>query len=162
MQQHNIENKMLKVAILGKLPSKYQAPFADTTWQIWGCNVHKDFSNIPRFDLWFDLHANPPSYDIDKDKLITSDLYPLNEAIELLGGCYFNNSISYMIAYAILQGAEEIGLWGVRLDTGEEIRTKQLNNVRELLFFAKGRGIKVYSYEDNILAQYNLYGGFTC
>ena len=67
-----------------------------------------------------------------------------------------------MIAYAILQGAEEIGLWGVRLDTGEEIRTKQLNNVRELLFFAKGRGIKVYSYEDNLLAQYKLYGGFTC
>ena len=162
MQQHNIKNKMLKVAILGKLPSKYQAPFADTTWQIWGCNVHKDFSNIPKFDLWFDLHANPPSYDIDKDKLITSDLYPLNEAIELLGGCYFNNSISYMIAYAILQGASEISLYGVRLDTGEEIRGKQLNNVRELLFFAKGRGIKVYSYEDNILRFYNLYGGFTC
>ena len=66
-----------------------------------------------------------------------------------------------MIAYAILQGAGEIGLWGVRLDNGEEIRTRQLQNVRELLFFAKGKGIKVSSYENNVLENYKLYGGFT-
>ena len=150
---------MLKVAILGKLPSKYQAPFADTTFQIWGCNVH-DMSKIPRFDLWFDLHSNPSVYNIPNNKLILHKDYPLDEAISLVGGSYFNNSISYMIAYAILKGAEEIRLYGVRLDNGEEIRTKQLQNVRELLFFAKGRGIKVYSYEDNVLANYKLYGGF--
>lgn len=151
---------MLKVAILGKLPSKYQAPFADTTYQIWGCNVHHDMANIPRFDLWFDIHSNPSVYNIDKNKIIKAKDYPLDEAISLVGGHFFNNSISYMIAYAILKGAEEISLYGVRLDNGEEIRTKQLQSVRELLFFAKGRGIKVYSYENNVLAEYKLYGGF--
>ena len=160
MQPLNIDKKPLKVAIIGKLPSKYQAPFADTTFQIWGCNVHHDMANIPRFDLWFDLHSNPSVYNIPNNKLILHKNYPLNEVIDLVGGSYFNNSISYMIAYAILKGAEEISLYGVRLDNGEEIRTKQLQNVRELLFFAKGRGIKVYSYETNVLENYKLYGGF--
>ena len=157
MQQHNTKNKMLKVAILGKLPSKYQAPFADTTWQIWGCNVH-DMSKIPRFDLWFDIHRNPSNYTIPPDKLITRDKYPLEEVISLLGGNYLNNSISYMIMYAVLQGATDISLYGVSLSTGEEIRTKQLNNLREILFFCKGRGIKVSSIEENVLATYPLYG----
>ena len=154
---------MLKVAIIGKLPSKWEAPFDDDTWQIYGCNRHIDMDKIPRIDKWFDIHVNPPSYNIDNDKLITKDTYPLTEAINLVGGHYFNNSISYMIAYAILQGAGEIGLWGVRLDNSEEGRTRQLESVRLLLFFAKGRGIKVSSYEKNVLEelQYELYGGFT-
>ena len=149
---------MLKVAILGKLPSKYQAPFADTTFQIWGCNVH-DMSKIPRFDLWFDIHKNISSYNENiRAKLITRDKYPLEKVLDLLGGNYLNNSISYMIMYAVLQGATEIALFGVSLSNGEEIRTKQLNNLREILFYCKGRGIKVSSIEENVLATYPLYG----
>lgn len=153
------KDKSLKVAIIGKLPSKYQAPFADTTYQIWGCNVH-DMSKIPRFDLWFDIHSNPSVYNIPRHKLILQKDYPLTEAINLVGGHYFNNSISYMIAYAILQGATHISLYGVRLSNSEEIRTKQRECVDRLLFFAKGRGIEVYSIEDTILQEYELYGGF--
>ena len=63
-----------------------------------------------------------------------------------------------MIMYAVLQGATDISLYGVSLSTGEEIRTKQLNNLREILFFCKGRGIKVSSIEENVLATYPLYG----
>lgn len=157
---HNISTnkKPLKVAILGKLPSKYQAPFADTTWQIWGCNVHHDMTNIPRFDLWFDIHKNISSYNENiRAKLITRDKYPLEKVLDLLGGNYLNNSISYMIMYAVLLNASDISLFGVRLDTGGEIRTHQLQNVRECLFFAKGRGIKVSSYENNVLKEYPLY-----
>ena len=146
-------NTNLKVAILGKLPSKMYAPFDDDTWQIWSCNVHK----IPRFDLWFDIHTNPSKYNITPDRLITAKSYPLEDVKRLLGGSYLNNSISYMVMYAVLKGAKEIALYGVALNTGEEIRTKQLNNLREILFYCKGRGIKVTSYEQNVLAEYPLY-----
>ena len=149
---------MLKVAIIGKLPSKYQAPFADTTWAIYGCNKHVDMAKIPRYSLWFDIHRNPSNYTIPPDKLITRDKYPLEEVTSLLGGNYLNNSISYMVMYAVLQGATDISLYGVSLSTGEEIRTKQLNNLREILFYCKGKNIKVSSYESNVLAEYPLYG----
>ena len=151
---------MLKVAIIGKLPSKWEAFKLDESWSIYGCNVHHDMNKIPRFDLWFDIHSNPSKYNIQSDKLITKNNYPLNEAISLVGGRFFNNSISYMIAYAILQGATHISLYGVRLSNSEEIRTKQRECVDRLLFFAKGRGIEVYSIEDTILQEYELYGGF--
>jgi len=87
-----------KIAIIGKLPSKFQAPYNDPEWQIWGCNVHHDMQLISRFDKWFDLHQNPSKYDFD---VITKKDYPLDEAINLVGGNYFNNSIAYMVAYAI-------------------------------------------------------------
>ena len=149
----------MKVAILGKLPSKFKAPFDDEEFQIYGCNVHQDMEKIPRYDVWFDIHSNPSTYtNIDKSKLILRTQYPLADAINLVGGCFFNNSISYMIAYAILQGASVIHLYGVALQNGEEIRTKQLQNVRELLMFARGKGIDIWSIEPNVLSPYPLYG----
>lgn len=148
----------MKVAILGKLPSKFLAPFDDKEYQIWGCNVHKDFELLPRYDLWFDIHKQPSIYSMKPNKLITRENYPLDEVISLLGGFYLNNSISYMVMYAVLKGAEEIRLCGIRLENDHENRTKQLQNLREILFFCKGRGIKVFSVEGNVLAGYPLYG----
>ena len=151
---------MLKVAIIGKLPSKWEAFKLDESWSIYGCNRHADMDKIKRFDLWFDIHKNPSIYN-DKEigsKLITRDKYPLEEVISLLDGYYLNNSISYMIMYAVLQGAKEIALFGVRLDNDQENRTQQKLNVEQILFFCKGMGIKVWSYEPNILAQFPLYG----
>jgi len=148
----------MKVAILGKLPSKFKAPFNDDSWQIWGCNVHEDMNSISRYNLWFDIHSFIVDYpNIPEHKLIRRNMYPLEQAIKLVGGEYFNNSIPYMIAYAILEGATEIALYGVGLRSPEEDRTHQLQNVRELLFFAKGRGIKVYSEEGNVLQEWELY-----
>ena len=160
MHNNNISKKPLKVAIIGKLPSKWEAFKLDESWSIYGCNRHADMDKIKRFDLWFDIHSNPSVYNIPRHKLILHKDYPLTEAINLVGGHYFNNSISYMIAYAILKGATHISLYGVRLDNSEEIRTKQRESVDRLLFFAKGRGIEVYSIEDTILHEYELYGGF--
>lgn len=148
---------MLKVAIIGKLPSKYQAPFADTTWAIYGCNKHVDMAKIPRYSLWFDIHRNPSNYTIPPDKLITRDKYPLEEVTSLLGGNYLNNSISYMVMYAVLQGATEICLYGIRLENDHEIRTHQRQGTREICMFARGRGIKVTSYEPTLLEEYPLY-----
>jgi len=142
-----------KVAILGKLQTKYYAPFWDKTWDIWTLNYNNGV--LPRIDLWFDLHTYKPNPAAD----ITRVNYPFKEANELVGGQYFNNSVSYMIAYAILQGYEEIALYGMRFVNDGQPRVEQYNNVRELIFFARGKGIKVTSpYDDIMLKEYNPYG----
>ena len=150
--------KPLKVAIIGKLDTKFYAPFYDKSYQIWGCNKHKDMRLIPRYDLWFDLHdKNTNRFNkLDLKPLITCDEYPYKQIIKMLGGLRFNNSMSMMIAYAIYKGAKEIRLYGCRFENDIENRTKQRANVVNMLFFAMGKGIKVYCY-DNLIKEYELY-----
>lgn len=146
---------MDKVAILGKLPSKFKAPFEDEEWDIWTLNRHIDYDKLPRVTLLFDIHAKHRNEKAD----ITRENYPFKEAEKLLGGQYFNNSISYMIAYAILKGYKEIALYGMRFDAAHETRRNgEYQNVRELIFYTKGRGIKISSYEPEMLKEYPMYG----
>lgn len=147
-----MQNK--KVAILGKLQTKLYAPYWNKEWDIWTLNYNCD-TVLPRVTLWFDIHANNPNPNAD----ITRQNYPFEEVEKLMGGQYFNNTISYMIAYAILKGYEEIALYGMRFVTDEQPRVEQYANVRELIFFAKGKGIKVTApYDDVMLKEYTLYG----
>ena len=144
---------MKKVAILGKLPSKYKAPFNNTEWDIWTLNRNSE--DLPRVTLWFDIHAYKPYEKAD----ITRENYPFAEAEKLVGGQYYNNSIAYMIAYAILQGYEEIALYGMAFLDDNEHRREEFFNVRELIFFAKGKGIKVTAPVDPIMLKtYPYYG----
>ena len=71
----------------------------------------------------------------------------------MLGGHYFNNSISYVIAYAIYKGYKEISLYGMDFQTLAERKIKQYENVRELIFFAKGKGIKITAPYDKLMLQ---------
>lgn len=145
-----------KVAILGKLPTKFDAPFDNKEWDIWTLNKHFDGDKLKRIDLWFDIHANKPNKNAD----ITRKNYPFKAVEKMLGGQYFNNSISYMIAYAILKRYTTIALFGMRFDAQHEIRRNgEYQNVRELIFFAKGKGIKIIAPVDNeMLIEYPLYG----
>lgn len=144
-----------KVAILGKLPTKFKAPFDDKSYDIWTLNYHSDYNKLPRIDLLFDIHAHKPNPKAD----IKREDYPFKDAENLLGGNFFNNTISYMIAYAILKGYKEIELYGMRFTNDNERRNSEYQNVRELIFFAKGLGIKVTSPEDSVmLKEYGYYG----
>lgn len=146
-----------RLAILGKCSTKYDAPFNDKTFDIWSYNIHKDADRLPRVDVWFDLHTNvmpnPKANVFRKD-------FPIRECEELVGGKYFNNTLSYLIAYAILKGYQEIWLYGTRFVNDQESRGREFNNVRELIFFARGKGIKVYAPSDKhiILKEYPEYG----
>ena len=144
-----------KVAILGKLPTKFKAPFEDKEWDIWTLNKHIDCEKLPRVDVWFDIHSR----GIYEKANITRVNYPFEKAEKLVGGQYFNNSISYMIAYALINGYKEIALYGMRFTTDTENRRGEYYNVRELIFFAKGKGIKVTAPCDEVmLKEYKLYG----
>ena len=141
-----------KVAILGKLPSKYFAPFEDMSYDIWTCNYNEV---LARVDLIFDIH----SHGANPKATINRSNYPFRDVERLLGGQYFNNTFSYMIAFAILLQYKEIELYGVRLYDDHEIREHQRQNVRELIFFARGRGIKVTAPADEcLLEEYEYYG----
>lgn len=144
---------MKKVAILGKLPTKYKAPFNDYNWDIWTLNRNSE--DLPRVDLWFDIHKD---YPYEKAN-ITRGNYPFEEAEKLIGGQYYNNSISYMIAYAILKDYKEIALFGMAFTRDNEHRRSEFYNVRELIFFAKGKGIKITApYDPIMLKTYPYYG----
>lgn len=128
-----------KVVILGKLETKYSAPFEDPSWEIWSMNKHKDQELIPRVDKWFDIHENPSNPNAD---VLRKD-FPFEKCKALMGGNYFNNITSYLIAYAIVEGYTEIALYGMRFTNDHDHRNVELDNVRQWIFFAKGRGVKI-------------------
>lgn len=142
-----------KVAILGKLETKFYAPFDNHNFDIWAFNYHKTMPK--RYTAWFDLHLRNPN----PIATVTRKNYPFEEINKMLGGNYINNSASYLLAYAIYLGYKEIHLYGMRFNSGEEIRTKQRQNLREIIFFAKGKGIKISApYDDCLLSDYPVYG----
>ena len=143
-----------KVAILGKLPTKLKAPFDDKEWDIWSVNRRSNEEKLPRVDLWFDLHFEPFTEGQDFNR----DNFPFEVIEKMLGGHYFNNTVSYLIAFAIYKGYKEIALYGMSFSTSAEQKIKQYENVRELIFFAKGRGIKVTApFDEVMLAEYPAY-----
>lgn len=146
---------MKKLAILGKLSTKFNAPFDNPDYEIWAFNIHQDEKRIKRVDKWIDIHSR----GINPKAVLTRENFPFSEVEKLVDGQYFNNSVSYIIAYAILKGFKEIELYGMRFNAGFETkRDGEYQNVRELIFFAKGKGVKVSAPYDDLLKEYPLYG----
>ena len=144
---------MKKLAILGKLETKFNAPFNDFNYDIWAFNYHNE--KLPRVSLWFDIHKNNPNPIAN----IYRKDFPFEKVEKLLGGKYFNNTASYLIAYAILKGYKVIELYGMRFDSTSEKRKLEYNNVRELIFFAKGKGVNISApYDENLFIEYEQYG----
>ena len=137
-----------KICILGKLPTKYEAPFNDESFEIWTMNKHIDHDLIPRIDKTFDIHINPENKNAD---VLRAD-FPMEQLQDKLGGNYLNNITSYLIAYATCCGAKEIHLYGMRFDADHDHRKLEYYNVREIIFYAKGRGVKIFDY-DGILTK---------
>jgi len=175
-----------QVCIVGFAPSSFHlAPFGDLDIEIWGLN--NLWTSIPWQDLakqgrlrWFDIHppeeyAMPvhgnqlkwlreakgfPIYTIEKmDGIPGSVRFPIEKCLQAFGS-YFNNSVSYMIALAILEGFETIHIYGVdmaQVEGGEY--AEQRPSCEYMIGFAKGAGRKVYvtPYCD-LLKTAGLYG----
>lgn len=151
---------MRKVAIVGKSPkSRGAVPVMDPTWEIWAIGI----DDLPRIDRVFELHNEDlleeviwgtklrdmlraktcPVYMQRRfDDIPTSVAYPLDEVIQTIGRDYFASSFAFMIALAIHEKVDQIGVWGVDLNTYEEY-AYQRPNAEYLLGIAKGKGIKV-------------------
>ena len=168
-----------KIAIVGYTPSRVQAPYDDPEWEIWGLNTLYEFDDVPRYDRWFEIHSygwspsrdkkikkvreafksgNTPLYmqEVDPD-IPNSRRYPVEKAREMFGD-YFTNSVSYMIALAIMEGAEEIGIYGIDMATDSEFGY-QKPSCEYFIGIARGRGIKVHiPHESDLLKTRFQYG----
>lgn len=80
--------------------------------------------------------------------------YPL-DAIETHYGSYFACSFAYMIALALLDGMDVIGLYGCELAYGtERERTVEYANVSWWLGYAEGHGIEIQLPADSTLGRH--------
>ena len=175
----------LKIAILGSAPSSCKlAPFNDPSWNIWACSPQNYVA--PRVDAWFEIHSidrkNIPGNEpyiaalknhsrvyVSKEdyRLPNAILYPKKEVWDFYGtehgplpfmDTYMQSSVSYMLAYAIMQKPEVIGLWGVDMAATDEYGL-QRPGCQHFFNEAYKRGIEVVAPpQSDILEPIPLYG----
>lgn len=156
--------KTKKIAIIGTTISLHDAPYGDPSWEIWGLNGAYIPLKEPgkRWDRWFEFHSleiinkhHDPAYkeflNAAGDKLMMKQkydefpkakVYPLEDMIKEFDSRYFNNTVAFLIAKAISEGATEIGIWGVNMACETEY-AKQRPCVDHWLGIAKGAGVKI-------------------
>jgi hypothetical protein len=120
--------------------------------------IHKDFTI--RFDLenskrnseyyinWLFNTGVPlivgETTEIPEKKKSDYTVFPYEESAKLIGSQYLTSTTAFMLAYAIMSGAEEIGLWGVDMSCDDSEHFFQRPCVEAWIGLAKGKGINVY------------------
>lgn len=94
------------------------------------------------------------------DEIPKSEAFPIEEIIKQYGSPYFNNTIAYMIAYALVQGVQSIDLWGINQASGSEYFYEK-GCVEFWLGVAIGKGvtIKIGGQWSELLTNKARYGG---
>lgn len=176
-----------KVAICGTHQDTLnQAPFADEEWEIWGPAHRRNDARFKRMDVGFEIHVTKHIWDFLGEKdgqeyfhwlqepdipvYVRPDMlegckgcqaYPLEKATKLMGRTYFASTFSFMLCKAILDGVEEIGLYGINLTADEEY-FYQRPNAEYLIGLAQGKGIKITIPKDSALLKLGyIYGDGT-
>lgn len=157
----------MKVAIVcGSPSSEFMAPYHDKSVEIWVLGNRVDRHLNKRVTRIFEIHENLTEHgDVGAYKAKLYQLakkyevvvgetfgpscpnvvpYPYNAAEQLFGSLYLTSSPAYMIAYALLKGATEIGLYGVDLSISDHEYFWQRPCVEAWIGFAKGKGVKVF------------------
>lgn len=183
-----------KIAIVAKGGTSALAPWRDDAWEIWGM----PWIIYPRVDRLFDIHTQAFWLETEKNRTFEAEwsdkarrtypdkkfyvdpsrehlfndtvVYPLAEVSDFLPIPYLENSISYMMALALMEHAygEEIeimGLWGVHMRGAPEYADERAS-VTYLAGLAQGMGIEIYVPPGNPLfmsawaaGRYGLPGG---
>lgn len=166
----------MKIACLGAAPSsRLLAPFNDPSWEIWACSPPN--WDLPRVDAWFELHTldrkflphnqpwvnvitkHPRVYIAYPDQRLPNGIvYPIAELVEKYGRDFFTSSLAYMLALAIEQKPEVIGMWGVDMSANEEY-SQQRPGCKFFMREAQLAGIKVVTAPQSDIATWApLYG----
>ena len=152
----------MKVCIVGGCPeTEHMAPYNDERWEIWVLGNQYDRHENRRVTRIFEIHDNLsghedhyPAWLVEKQipmmvgkhfPVIAEHvrLYPEKEANELLGGEYLSSSPAYMIALAILEGANEIAIYGIEMAVDNHEYFKQRPEMYAWIAYAKAKGIKI-------------------
>lgn len=149
----------MDITIIGKGNGWEDAPL---TGQTWGVN---DLILRRPVTLLFDMHypEDEPNYaavvaavNAATIPLVTlepwldvptSVAYPLREIVEAFRCSYFSNSVAYMIAYALWQGATRIDLYGVMMALTKEYQ-REKGSLEYWIGYARGRGVSVTVHGD--------------
>ncbi len=172
-----------KVAIIGWAgTSRDLAPWADPSWEKWGLNtmaqhlpyaqnlsrlyqihtaddVRKDAIDDPPYWKWMCENQTIPIYmHFPQPEIPMAVQFPTEEILKKYRN-YLTNTVSWMIAHAIEEGAETIGVWGVDMAAASEYAA-QRPSCEYYLGLAEGKGIEiVLPPESDLLrasAQYGL------
>lgn len=172
----------MKIAIVGSAPTSiHLAPVADPAWQIWGCSP-ASVGLLTRVDRWFELHAFEPGTaafkrDYSPEYLVflaalkcpvemisthlqvpKSRAYPKMEMLAEFGSYFFTSTVSWMLAQAIMERPDEIGLWGVDMAASTEY-AQQRPACHHFIDLAQRKGIIVtVPPESDLLEPPPLYG----
>ena len=160
------------------------APFNDPEWEIWSCSPANMV--LPRADAFFEIHGldttlleaeyNTPypgqtiSY-VDwckrHPRIYMQDVrpeypgavkYPFDEMRKRFGDYFWTSSLAYMLALAIDNKPEVIGLWGVDMSASDEWQ-HQRPGCHYFIQEARRAGIEVYAPpESDILFPPTPYG----
>jgi len=149
-----------KIAVCGfASSSSREAPFDDPEYIILGLN--QLYRHIPRADAWIEIHREwnehviegtdhegwlqsfpGPIYMSERIPNIPNSVrYPIERAIDMFSD-YFTSTIAFGIAVGIMEGFEEIAIYGVDLIVGEEY-FHQKACVEYMIGFANAKGINV-------------------
>lgn len=176
-----------KIAIVGSADSWKLAPFDDPSWEIWSLawrffdvprmdvcfemHLPDQWASYTNPEMYLNWMKEPKRIAADGEKPVrvvlqpevarafpACEAFPARAASELMGRTYFTSSFSYMLAQAILEGADEIGVYGVDLVVGSEYEV-QRPAAEFLLGIATARGIKITVSEGSALLKSGfLYG----
>jgi hypothetical protein len=162
----------LKVAIVGLAEDcRHGIPWDDPEWELWG--MPWDAEGWPRFHRTFEIHDDadlkatykPLAKYFERlkqcSRLYMDEAFPEVpnavrypfEAVAADVGDYWNSSIGYMLSLAIHEGAEEIAVYGIKMEARDEWGY-QRPNCEYLIGFARGRGIKVHIPENSPLCKF--------
>lgn len=141
--------------------------------ELWGINsagysfrcdkvfsLHDSFDHMPEGYLR-DL-PEVPLVTLKKVEGVNWEEYPLQEVLKRFKTTYFNNSISYMIALAILRGAEDIWLYGTDFNYHGDDEDDERNRhcVRYWIGRAEEAGARIHLPVCSKLAERGFYGFF--
>lgn len=161
-------NGLRKIAIVGRCYStRSDAPWYERSWEKWTLawdpvpvtdrifETHKNFRNYLGNQEDGEWHvsglrmATVPVYMLETHADIPASVrFPMEAVTALVGKTsqghpYLESSIAYMMALAILEKPDKIGIWGVDLHCDSEY-AYQRPNLEYLIGLARGAGIKVY------------------
>lgn len=118
----------------------------------------RDPNHVP----WLaDQAQRMPVYMLEpRPEVPAARVYPIQDAMQFFSidgrtpMRYFTNTISYMVALAIMEGFQEIGIWGVDMMMGGGAGSEygwQRPSCEFFIGFAAGKGAKVYIPEESDL-----------
>ena len=150
-----------KIAIFGTTPTRMEGPHQDNTgWDRWtigpgGIDAHG-------WERLYEIHkTHPPDFKEYLDKLAayeapreiwtlkpfphfkSNKLLPANELVNKYGRTWFSSSISWCMAHALEEGATDIGLFGIDLESGEEY-ISQFIGCRFFIDLARIGGVNIH------------------